>query len=131
MPRWQTTNLWQKNSFDISVTCNFKVPQSNLIAVVKFNYERMFVFWLFFQFLCHMPQRNFIYFWILLVALSHCDKDLFCLSQWVTATNRFFVCCNESQRHTKFVYVAKRCWKRTKTLKLLVLFWTFGTFCAI
>ena len=46
-------------------------------------------FGLFFQFLCHMPQRNWILFSILFVALSHCDKDLFCWSHWVTATNRF------------------------------------------
>ena len=78
-----------------------KVPQSNLITVVKFKFERMF-FLGFFQFICHMPQRNWIFFSIvfrneslqqrivlfvalshynkqffLFVALSHCDKQSF------------------------------------------------------
>ena len=53
-----------------------KVPQSNLIAVVKFKFEWMFVLGLFPQFLCHMPQRNWIFFYIFCCT----DKDLFCLS---------------------------------------------------
>ena len=66
--------------------------QSNLIAVVKFKFERMFVFGLIFQFLCQMPQRNWIFF-ILFVALSYCDK--ICI-----------VCCTGSLRQTDFLFVA-------------------------
>ena len=79
----------------------------------------------FLQFLWHMPKRNWIFFSILFVALSHCDKDLFCLLHWVTATNRFFVCCTESLWQTKFVYVVK---KRPKRAKKNWTFWYFCTF---
>ena len=34
-------------------------------------------FWLIFQFLCDMPQKNQIYFQYFFVALSHCDKHIF------------------------------------------------------
>ena len=43
---------------------------------------------------------------ILFVALSRCDKDFFCLSHWVTATNGFFVCRTESLQQMDFLFVA-------------------------
>ena len=45
---------------------------------------------------------------MLFVVLNCCDKDLFCLSRWVTATNVFFVCCTESLRQTKLIYVTQK-----------------------
>ena len=38
---------WYSKHLLWHLTLNFKVPQSNLIAVVKFEFERMFVFGLF------------------------------------------------------------------------------------
>ena len=85
-----------------------------------------------------MPHRNLICFSILFVALSHCDKDLFCLSHWVTATNRFVVCCTESLRQTKLVYVSKKMPKSAKKklnfcylLHFKALFVPFRQFCAV
>ena len=67
----------------------------------------------------------------MVVALSHCDKDLFCLSHWVTATNQFFVCCTKSLWQRKLVYVfKKRCPKGPNMLHFLVLFALLGIFCA-
>ena len=72
------------------------------------------MFLAFFQFLCHVPQRNWMIFSILFVAPSHGDKDLFCLSHWVTATKRFFCLlhlvtvtnkiCKYSQKDAKKVF---------------------------
>ena len=56
-------------------------------------------------------------FSILSVALSHCDKDLFCLSHRVTATNGFFGCRTESLRQTKLVYVAPKMPKWLKNVE--------------
>ena len=74
---------------------------------------------------------------MLFVALSHCDKYLFCLSHWVTATSIVFVCCTGSLWQTKFLYVAKTMPKRARNNKLFgtfCIFWRFlcllGTFCA-
>ena len=86
-------------------------------------------FWLFFQFLCHMTQRNKIFFSVLFVALSHCDKQKFSLSHWITATNKKIVCRTESLRQTKFLYVAKILLKVLIMLNFLVLlgsFWHFS-----
>ena len=85
----------------------------------------MFIFVFVSQFLCHMPQRNWILFSILIVAMSHCNRDLFCLSHWVTATNRLFVCCFKSEWQTKFVNVSEKMPKRAKNAAL------FGTFCNV
>ena len=41
-------------------------------------------------------------------ALCHCDKLLFCFLHRITATNRFFISCIESQKQTKFAYLAKK-----------------------
>ena len=71
-------------------------------------------FWLFFQFVCYTQQINWIFFSVLFVALSHCDKQNFLLSHWATATNRIFVCRTESLRQTKFVYATKKLPKKTK-----------------
>ena len=99
----------------------WKVPQSNLIAVVKLKFERMFVFGFFFQFLCHMPQRNWIFIYYCLWQWVTATKKI-CLSHWATATNRFFVGCTESLWETKFIYVPQ---KRPKNATL------FGTFCHV
>ena len=32
---------------------------------------------------------------VLFVALSHCDKQNFCLSHWVPATNKICICCQK------------------------------------
>ena len=98
------------------------------------------VFFLFFSSslipLSHATKKMDI-FSILFVALSHCNKDLFCLSHWFTATNRFFICCTESLIQTKFVYVAKKVPKMDENTALIVMFalylrfvCLFGTFCA-
>ena len=50
-------------------------------------------FWLFFQFLWHMPQRNYIYF-------------QYCLLHWVDVTKINFVCYTESLRQMIFLFVA-------------------------
>ena len=67
----------------------------------------MFVFGFFFQFLCHMQLINNFFLSILFVALSHCDKQKFCLlhwitniqkncsSHWVTGTNKICICCQK------------------------------------
>ena len=80
-------------------------------------------FWLFFQFLCHMPQRNWIFF-------------QYCLSQWVTATKNCFVCRTEPLRQTDLLFVAlSHCDKqslfmfRKKTQKGPKMLIFFGTFC--
>ena len=87
-------------------------------------------FWLFYQFLCHMPQRNWIFF-------------QYCLSQWVTATKNCFVCRTEPLRQTDFLFVAlghcdkqSLCMFRGENLKRAqkcYIFWYLlpfvGTFC--
>ena len=103
-----------------------KVPQSNLIAVVKLKFERMFVFGFFFPIsLSHATKKLDIYL-LLLVAVSHCDK-------------KNFVCRTEPLRQTDFLLVAQsHCDKQSlymfhkkgpKLLHFLVLFAMFGTFC--
>ena len=42
--------------------------------------------------------------------MSHCDKCLFCLSQWVTATNTFFICCQKNAK------MCKNCKKEKKKM---------------
>ena len=93
-----------------------KLPQSNLIAVVKFKFERMFVFGFFFQFLCLMPQRIFYLIFFNIVcrteslrqrivwfgALSHCDKHIFCWLYWVAVTNKVCIC---SKKEAKKSYI--------------------------
>ena len=79
--------------------------------------------WFFSRFLCHTPQRNWIFFFILFVALSHCNKDLFCVSHWVTATNRIFVSCIQN-----LYMLPKRCPKGPKIQNFLLLFITFCHF---
>ena len=68
-------------------------------------------------------------FLILFVVVSHCDKELFLLLHWATATNRFFVCCSESLWQTKFCKGSKKEAKMgPKMLHLLVrfaIFWHF------
>ena len=53
-----------------------------------------------------MSQRKWILFYILFVALSHCDKGFLCLSHWVTVTKDFFVCRTESLQQRIFLFVA-------------------------
>ena len=74
---------------DLWLKSNRKVPQSNLIALLKFKFGRIY----FFQFPCHMPQKNLIF----------CQ---YCLSHWVTVTNRNLVCWSESLQQTKILFVA-------------------------
>ena len=108
-----------------------KVPQSNLIALVKFKFGRMLVFGFFsnsfvtchkeigffFSSVCRSESlRQRI---VLFVALSHCNKQI-------------FVCCTESLWQTKFVYVlGKKPKKALKMLHFLLLFALFATFCYI
>ena len=40
------------------------------------------------------------------VAVTQCDKQKFCLSQWLSATNKKFVCRSDSVRQTKNFFVA-------------------------
>ena len=74
----------------------------------KIQYWKDVYFYFFSQFLCHMPQRNWIFLSILVVALSDCGKDFFYLSHWVTATNGFLVCRTQSLLQTKLIYVSKK-----------------------
>ena len=53
------------------------------------------------------------FFSILFVAMSHYEKDLFCLSHWITATDTFF-CCTESLQPTQLLYVLKKGQKMQK-----------------
>ena len=62
-----------------------------------------------------MAQRNWIFFSLLFFAPSRCDKDLFCLSHWVTATNRIFVCRTKAQK----------CKKKCKKQQKVQHFWPF------
>ena len=71
---------------------------------------------------CHKDIR---FFSVLFVAVSHCDKELFCLLHWATAANRFFVCCTESLWQTKFIYDP---WKNTKWAQKFYIFWYFFPF---
>ena len=106
-----------------------KVPQSNLIAVVKVKFERMFVFGFFsnsfvtchkeigffFSIVCRSESlRQRI---VLFNALSHCDKQIFCLLHWVTVTNKVCICSG---------FFLK---KGPKMQLFLILFAIFGTFC--
>ena len=69
--RGRAVKLWEKKAHLLT-----NVPQSNLIAVVKFKFEIIFVCGFFFlQLLCHMPKRNCIFF-------------QYCLSHWVAITTR-------------------------------------------
>ena len=72
--------------------------------------------------------KKFVIFPILFVALSHCNKDLFCLSHWFTATNRFFICCTESLIQTKFVYFAKKVPKQKQMLHFFPFLVSFVSF---
>ena len=111
--------------------CSGVRPQSNMIAVVKFKLERMFVFGFFSIPLSHATKKLDIFFSIvcrseslrqrivLFVALSHCNQQI-------------FVCCTESLWHTKFVYFAEKIPKRAQKcfifstfLSFLALFGTF------
>ena len=81
----------------------------------------------FIQFLCDIPQRNWIFsnivcctesLWqrfFLFVALSHCDKWIFCSSHWVTASNKTGICCKKKpkcvekeEKYKKGIKVPKR-----------------------
>ena len=100
-----------------------KVPQSNLIVVVKFKFERMFVLGFFSNSFvtCHkeigylfsIVRRRIVLF----VALSHCDKQIICLLHWVTVTNKVCICSG----------------KKPKNGRKMLNFWSFleifGTFC--
>ena len=72
--------------------CKIKVPQSKLIALVKFKFGRMFVFGFFPNFFVTCNKEIGYFFSIVccteslrqtefsFVALSHCNKQNFCLS---------------------------------------------------
>ena len=83
-----------------------------------------------------MPQTNCTFFAILFVALSCCDKDLFCLSHWVPVSNKLFICCLENAkmflkiiRNTKKgIKITKKVQnvpKRAKSTKKMQHVWTF------
>ena len=72
---------------------------------------------LFFQFLCHIPQTNWNNFSILFVSQSHCNTQIFCLMDLGTVTNK--ICIS-----------SKKMPKKVKMLHYLVLFALFGTLCA-
>ena len=68
---------------------------------------------------CHRVE-NCWYFWhffwqniqILFVAVNHCNKQFFCLSQWFSATNKISVCHSDSVRRTiltTFFYLLVAC----------------------
>ena len=92
-----------------------KVPQSNLIAVVKFKFKLIFVFGFFKPPLSHTKKKLDI-FSNTVFALS-CDKDLFCCSHWVTLTNEFFVCRTHLLGQTKLPYVKQKKWLNWSKIK--------------
>ena len=54
---------------------------------------------------------------VFFVALSHCEKQIFCLLHWVTVTNKVCICSGKKLK------------KGPKMLHFLVLFAIFETFC--
>ena len=79
-------------------------------------------FWLFFPIPLSHATKKLDIFSVLFVAVSHCDKEIFCLVHWATATNRFFVGCTESLWQTKFVYVPGKNPKRAQNAKFVGTF---------
>ena len=113
-----------------------KGTQSNLIAMVKFKFGRLFCF-VFFQFLCHMPLINRQILSILFVSLSHSDKQKFRLLHWIIATKereKLFVALSHCDS-TKFVYVGKKLPKSVNNAHFFVTWTSFcyflGLFCLI
>ena len=91
---------------------------------MKSKFERMFVFG-FFSIPLSLATKKLDIFSVLFVALSHCDKELFCLSHWATAKNRFLL-------HWVTVTNKVCIWSGKKTTKKgqkMLLFSIFGTFC--
>ena len=135
-----TVWVWQRRK-DILTKGWFnelKISQSNLIAVVKFIYEKIFLF------LCHRPQRNLIFLSILFDTLSQCalfmpfflhiffttnwnvifpcNKQKNGLSQWLSATNKSNLSCSDAVRQKywnkypiSLLHVKKELKKKLKT----------------
>ena len=61
MPMW-TGSLTDVETAKTKLMLTGKVPQSNLIAVVKFKFERMFVFRFFLIPLSHATKKSDIFF---------------------------------------------------------------------
>ena len=89
-----------------------KVPQSNMIALLKFKNERMFVFGFFSNSFVTCNKENGSFLWKLFVALSHCNKIF------------FIVCCTRSLQQMDFLFVALSHCDKQNLHKLL---WNIGT----
>ena len=79
-------------------------------------------FWLNFQFLCHMAQKNWIFFSILFVALSHCDKQKICLSHWITAINKKKLCVALSHCNKQNLYMLPKSCKQSQQCSIILHF---------
>ena len=115
---WSIPSCIQKIS-KLKQKSALKVPQSNLIAVVKFKYERMFFFCVFFNYFVTCREKSGIVSSILCGTLSHGDKHFFCLQL------KDFLLIVLSHCKKK-VYVAKNCTKCVKNYALLSFFCLFA-----
>ena len=110
------------------------VSESNLIAAVKFKFERIFWFVCFFFsnffFTCHTEMGYFFSVvcftepqwqrFVLFVAMIHCNKRIFvccteslqqtnfCLSHWVTATKKILKIAKKWQKYIKKCFKAQK-----------------------
>ena len=113
------------------------VPQSNLIALVIFQFGWMFLFNFFspifllhatkkldnfFTIVCRTESLRQTEFWF--VALSHYNKQNVYLSQRVTATKKISICYQKVKQKTK-KKVPKSGKERSKAPKSCCYFWHF------
>ena len=98
-----------------------KVPQSDLKAVVKLKFKRKFFFLIS---LSHGTKKLDIFFQYCFFALSHCDKQVFCLLHWVTVTKKICICFKTDAKKVQtcciFFYIFCSFWH------FLCLFWQFS-----
>ena len=118
----------------VSNKANYKVPQSNLKAVIKFKFEKCLFSSLFSNFLSHGTNKLNIYLsfvccteslckrFVLFVALSHCNKQFFLFVALSHCDKEFSICFEKDAQKVQICYIF---WYFLLFLAYFVPFWPY------